>query len=111
MIEDYINGIQQIPGVEGYVLVRQDGQIEAQNAPNAENLSAMIVMSGVSCENLRGEIGSSQLKFLVVARKSKEKLLIFPLENYYLGVLQKADAFTPDVINKVQHLIHGIRIL
>jgi predicted regulator of Ras-like GTPase activity (Roadblock/LC7/MglB family) len=110
MIEDDLKKILQIAGVEGYILVKQDGQIVACNAANAECLSAMIVMGGMGCENLRTEMGSSLIKHLVFTRKTKEKIIIIPLDGLFLGVTQKADAFTSEVINHIIGFIKGVKL-
>ena len=108
MKEELVNGIQRIQGLEGYIVVSQDGHVLSHNVANVEALSAFVVMSGVNGNIVKAEVGASHFNHLAVVRKSNEKLLIFPLDNLWLGLLQQRDAYTPDIVNKVREMIHGL---
>jgi len=108
-IEDIVNGIQKIQGLDGYVIVKQDGQVLSHNVANVEPLSALIVMGGLNGNVVKTDVGASLFKYLVVTRKTNEKLLVFPIGNCWLGLLQRQDAYTPDIVNKVQSMITGMR--
>jgi hypothetical protein len=108
-LEDLVNGIQKIQGLDGYVIVKHDGQVLSHNVPNVEALSALVVMSGLNGHIIKSEVGASLFKHLVVARKTNERLLVFPIDNLWLGLLQRQDTYTPDIVNNVQSMIHGLR--
>jgi len=108
-IQDLVNGIQGIQGLDGYVIVRQDGQVLSHNVANVESLSALIVMGSLNGNIVKTEVGASLFKHFVVARKTNERLLVFSIGNLWLGLLQRKDTYTPDIVNKVQSMIHGLR--
>jgi hypothetical protein len=108
-IEDLVTGIQRIQGLGGYVIVNQDGQVLSHNVANVEGLSALIVMGALSGNIVKTEVGASLFKHFVVVRKTNERLLVFPIGNLCLGLLQRQDTYTPDIVNKVQSMIHGLR--
>ncbi|MEN6320568.1 MAG: hypothetical protein ABFD82_17660 [Syntrophaceae bacterium] len=108
-IEDLVNGIQRIQGLDGYAIVKQDGQVLSHNVANVESLSALIVMSGLNGNIIQTDVGASLFKYLVIARKTNERLLVFPIGNLWLGLLQRKDTYTPDIISKVQFLINELK--
>ena len=108
-IEDLVNGIHRIQGLDGYVIVKQDGQVLSHNVANVEGLSALIVMGGLNGNIVKTEVGASLFTHLVIARKTNERLLVFPVGNFWLGLLQRQDTYTPDIVNKVQSIIQGMR--
>ncbi|HPR55957.1 MAG TPA: roadblock/LC7 domain-containing protein [Deltaproteobacteria bacterium] len=108
-VEELVNGIQKIQGLEGYILVKQDGQVVSHNVSNVERLSAMIAVSGSMGNTVKTELGASHFRYLMLARKTNEKLLVIPIESFILGVLQDPDAYTPDIVSKIQSVINGLR--
>ena len=108
-MEELVNGIQKIQGLDGYVIVKQDGQVLSHNVANVEPLSALIVMCGLNGNIIKSDVGASLFKYLVVARKTNERLLVFPMGTFWLGLLQRQEAYTPDIVNKVQAMINGMR--
>ena len=108
-IEDLVNGIQKVQGLDGYIIVKQDGQVLSHNVANAEPLSALVVMGGLNSNIIKTDVGASLFKYLAIARKTNERLLVFPLGTFWLGLLQRQEAYTPDIINKVQAMINGMR--
>lgn len=107
-IQEFSKRISDIEGVKSYILIRNDGHVVTHNVDDPETVSTMIVFSGLSSDEIRSVMGFSGLSYFILTRENKEKLLIFPIRTYFLGIFQQADAYGPDVIEKVQEFIHAI---
>lgn len=108
-INDFVNFILQIKGIVNYILVRKDGYILTHNCENPNSLSSVITFSGLSSELvIKPMIGLTFFKYLIYSRKNNEKLLIFPLEKYFLGIVHHAEAYTPDIVEEVNRMIDRI---
>ncbi|MFP4350442.1 MAG: hypothetical protein ACOC3W_03580 [Thermodesulfobacteriota bacterium] len=107
-LETFAQRVLKIEGVEQFIFIRNDGHILIHNVENPQSLSALTAFTGLSGEALRTVIGTTYFKHLSFSRRSKENFLIFPLNNYFLGILQHAEAYTPDVVQRVNRLIQAI---
>lgn len=103
------NRIQQIQGVKSYIFVRNDGHVIAHSMErSAAGSSDMTAFGGLSCEALKPLIGATFFKHLCLTGHEKEKFLIFPVENYFLGILLEDDAYPPDVIQRVSQFLQAV---
>ena len=107
-IQDFTNRLMKIAGVNGYILVRHDGHIITHNVENPESLSSMIVFSGLSCEALKTVAGTTYFSYFMLTRETMEKFFIFPIDNFFLGIFQSADAYSPDLVNKITQFIQAV---
>lgn len=105
---EFADLILQIPGISNYILVRKDGHIIVHDFKNPESLSTSIIYSGLSCEAIKPMMGLSYFKYLGYTLKNNEKLLVFPLGKYFLGIAHEADAYTPDIVDEVTRIIDSI---
>jgi hypothetical protein len=67
-LQEFVGKITKVHGVRGYLLLRRDGQILAQNVRIADRLSAMIVVCSLSSESVMPATGLSRFRCLVLAR-------------------------------------------
>lgn len=107
-LEAFAQRVLKIDGVEQFIFIRNDGHILIHNVENPETLSALVAFTGLSGEAMRAVIGATYFRHLHISRQNKENFLIFPLDNYFLGILQHSEAYTPDVIHRVARLIQAI---
>jgi len=76
--------IARIEGVKHYILVDHNQQVIVHNLKDYRRIGAMICFCGLQSYAL----GKSRLKFLIFERKNHNDLFIFPVGNYYLGVIK-----------------------
>ncbi len=107
-INELVNLILKIDGVTNYILVRDDGHTLSHNFNNLEALPSIVTFNGLNCEALKPLMGLTYFKYLSYTRKNDEKLLIFPLGKYFLGILQQPEAYTPDIVDKVGIVLDAI---
>ncbi|HAO23340.1 MAG: hypothetical protein BWK80_47080 [Desulfobacteraceae bacterium IS3] len=107
-IQDFGKRILQIPGITQYLLVRNDGKVMAHNVDAPESLASVILFCGLNCDAIGSVAGLTYLKYLMLTRKNNEKLLIFPMDTYFLGIIQNADAYSPEIVDSVIRLVQMV---
>lgn len=107
-LQDFGKRILQISGVRHYILVRNDGKVMVHNLENTDVLAPMIVFGGLSCDAIGSVAGLTYLKYMMLTRKNNEKLLIFPMDAYFLGIIQNPDAYTQDIVDRITKLIQMV---
>ncbi len=107
-INDLVNWILQINGVMNYIFVRKDGYTLSHNFKNKDEFTHMITFSGLNCEAVKPLLGLSHFKHMSYTLENNEKLLIFPLGKYLLGIYQNAEAYTPDIVENIERLIDTV---
>ncbi len=107
-INDLVKLILQIDGVMNYIFVRDDGHTLSHNFEDVKALASIITFSGLNCEVIKPIMGLTHFKYLSYARDNNENLLIFPLGKYFLGISQHSEAYTPDIVKKVEGIIETI---
>lgn len=104
-IQDFGKRILQISGIKQYIMVRNDGKVMIHNVESPESLAPVITFCGLNCDAIGSVAGLTYFKYMMLTRKNNEKLLIFPMETYFLGVIQTHDAYSPDIVEQVIRLI------
>ena len=74
--------------VMDYVVVRQDGQVMLHNLEEAEPLATMVRLVAQNCDTLVLPPSYPRFRHFLLSRECGRHLLVFPLGNYYLGVIQ-----------------------
>lgn len=100
-----------IKGVKGFLLARDDGQVLAQRMipDNPENVSAMMVLSGLNSRRIKGMMGLSSYSYMMLKRDGNQHIFIFPIRNYFLCVYQQEGDFDPRLIEKLELFIRKIK--
>jgi len=99
--EEFSKGIAAIPGIRSYLLVRKDGLLITHNLVNPEELAAAVVSSGLGAAAVKSSLGGSCFRYLAFARANQEKLLVFPIGNYFIGIVQDAETSAPELAAEV----------
>jgi hypothetical protein len=107
-IEDFGNRVAQIPGIKNYLLVRNDGKVIIHNIEKPESLASMVAFNGLNCEAIGSVLGLTYFKYIMITRKNSEKLIIFPMDTFFLGIIQNPDAYSNDVADNVIQLIQTV---
>ncbi len=108
--EKFSKRILEINGVKRYILVRDDGEILVHNLQeeNPETISSILLFSGLNCNKIRSGFGFRNLKYLSVSKENNENLFIFPMEKYFLGVMQHSNANSMELLKDLSNFIEGI---
>ncbi|NOX33811.1 MAG: roadblock/LC7 domain-containing protein [Deltaproteobacteria bacterium] len=77
--------ISRVKGVDQYIIVDQNGKLLAHDIKNPQKASAMVS----SCGKNSFAIGKTRLEYVVFSRENKKNIFIFPIGNYYLGVVKQ----------------------
>ena len=76
--------ISKVSGVEQYILVNQKAKIIAHNIKDPERTADMVF----SCGHNSFSINKSDAQYIIFPRKNQENIFIFPVGNYYFGVVK-----------------------
>lgn len=107
-LKSLVNWILQIDGVAAYILVRDDGHIISHNFEDSDTVASIITYTGLNGKAIKSTIGLMVFKMASYTRENDEKLLIFPLGKYFIGLLQQPDAYTPDITARIEKIILAI---
>lgn len=102
-IKDLI-AICKVAGVDQFIFVNGKGSIAAHNIKNPAPAAKVVL----NCGKNSSTISKTDFKYLVFSRKNKKSFLIFPVGNYYLGVI-KDSSFSDNEL--VENLIIFIKNL
>ncbi len=97
-------GVARIGGVKHYILVDKEGQVIVHNFKDYQRTGAMIAF----CGQQSFVLGKSRLKFLTFTRKSQNDLFIFPVGNYFLGVIKQNHIKTVELTDNVLSFLNGM---
>ena len=89
--------ISKVKGVAHYIFVDTQGDVIAHNMKEYQKIGHMISF----CGKQSFAIGKRRLKFLIFSRKNQKDLLIFPVGNYYLGVIKQKGIKTVELADNV----------
>ena len=96
--------IAAVEGVKNFILVRDDGEIAAWNMETPEKIADMVLRCGRNPER----VGTARYRYLVFRRKSGEHFFIFPVGNYYLGVVKEKEIDSGLLVDGVLNFIAAL---
>ncbi len=103
-IEEFKGIISKLKGIKGYILVRNDGKIAAYKAGTPKYLSDLALKCGKNCDT----IDLSRFRCLLLSRRNNENIFIFPVGNYYLGVIKEKEFDDTVLMNTVLNFIKSL---
>lgn len=82
--------LKRVKGVQAYILLDAKGNVLLCNdgMKEPEKFSRLIYFCGRKLSIL----GKKHFKYMSFSRRSKNDILIFPVGNYYLGVIKQASS-------------------
>lgn len=109
--EIFSKKILSIDGIEGFVLARDDGAVLAHriDALQPAAVAAMMVLNGIGCYHIKTTMGFSNFNYMLVTLKNNTTLAVFPIRNYFLGVIGSRDGFTSGVIARIRRFIDTVK--
>lgn len=102
---EFVDRIDQIEGVAGCLLIREDGTLLGQTVDDTEVYSALMQLSNNLSVGIMNKIGFSHCCYLSFSRTNKHDFFVFPIDNYLLGVLQQPDCSVATMLELIQQLI------
>jgi len=96
--------ISRLTGVDQYVLIDQKGRIAAHDIKDARRAADMVY----SCGKNLFTIGKTRLRYVVFSRKNQKHIFIFPVGNYYLGVVKQKNMNAFVLADNIIKFIKGL---
>lgn len=108
-IHDFLARINKIEGVAGCLLVKDDGHVLAHLVDGPGDYSSLIAICSKHALTIMETSGFSFFRSLSFAQGKGQGFHIFPLQQYYLGVIQQPDYPVEKVITHVNHLLSHVK--
>ncbi|MBM9514124.1 roadblock/LC7 domain-containing protein [Desulfogranum marinum] len=108
-VKDFLARINTIEGVGGCLLVKDDGHILAHLVDGPADYSSLIAICSKQALAIMETSGFSFFRSLSFAQSKGQGLHIFPLQQYYLGVIQQPGYPVEKVISQVNHLLSHVK--
>jgi len=100
--------ISRIKGVDQFVLCRHDGHVITHNMDDSDDLASVATLCGMNAQAIQSTIGFSGLRSLSLRRQGRRHCHIFPIDKYFLGVIQQQDQPSEEVIQDVQKFLQSL---
>ena len=98
------SAIGDLPGVKNYILVKNNGSVAAAGMAEAERIARIVLRCGRNSD----AIGAPRFSYLVLTRENRENFIVFPVGNYYLGVIKEREVDDPALIKSVLEFIENL---
>jgi hypothetical protein len=108
-VQRFANRIEQIKGVNNFVVARNDGQVVVHNLENPEKLTSLVTIGGFHAQSIQKTLGFSDFGYMVYLRPENQNLIIFSLDKYYLGIMQKIDSNQTQLIDEVSRFLFNLK--
>jgi len=103
--KDFVARISHVDGVAGCLLIKNDGVLLGQTLKDPEVYSTLMLIGGGQANDIMNKIGFSYCRHLSFSRLNNRHFYVFPIDNYFLGVVQRSDCYVPDMLEAVYRLI------
>ncbi len=103
--KEFVARVNSIDGVSGCLLVRNDGVLLGQTIDDPEVYSTLMLISAGLSRGIMEKAGFSYCRHLSFSRNCKRNFYVFPIDKYLLGVVQRTDAYLPDMLEAVYRLV------
>lgn len=108
--ERFAQRLTALPGVEQFVLTRDDGRILTHNLSAPQELASLVTLCGINGQALPAAVGFTSFRHIICACRGQQDLIIFPLERYFLGIRKRADANRGELIEAVNRFLQRLSI-
>ena len=100
----------QVKGVEGFMVLRNDGRILTHNIEQAEKFASLATLSGISVQGVQKKLGFMPFRHLVFSREHNRSLIVFTLDKFYVGIFAKVGFNLSEIIEDVNKFLLKIKI-
>lgn len=108
-VKEFLARVKDIDGVEGCLMVRADGHLLGHLVKNPEELSSILTISARYARGLMDKAGFSYFRLLSFERAESGGFHIFPVDQYYLGVVQSPEFPLASMTEKVTKLLSLVK--
>ncbi len=108
-VKKFIARIDSINGVSSSLIVKSDGNLLAYSVDKPADYASLIVLSTRFADNIMDTSGFSFFQSMNFTNGSGEVFHIFPLLEYYLGVIQEPGVPANNIIKHVSHLLSLVK--
>ena len=105
---EFIARVSAIEGVDGCLLVRDDGHLLAQSIEDAETYSSLLVISGGYARDVMLNAGFSYCRFVSFHRGGNRNFHVFPIDRYLLGVVQSPNCRLSEMMDSITLLVSRV---
>ena len=106
--KDFVGRIDQIDGVAGCLLVKNDGALLGQTVDDPEVYSTLLQISAGLSADIMEKIGFSYCRYVSFNRTNNQNFYIFPIDNYFLGIVQNEDCSVTTMLETVYQFIDRV---
>lgn len=106
--EDFVNRISQVDGIDGCLLVKQDGLVLGKTFSDAEMYAELMIDAGPKAIAVMESLGFSYCRHLCFNCGDNRHFYLFPINKYLLGVVQRADCDISQMLDQVYRLISRV---
>ncbi|WP_300463897.1 roadblock/LC7 domain-containing protein [Desulfobacula sp.] len=96
--------IATVTGVDQYIVVDHMGQIIAHDIKDPERSAGMVF----ACGRNAYAIGKTRLKYVLFPRENQKNFFIFPVGNYYLGVVKEHSIDNSVLTDNIMTFLTGL---
>lgn len=96
--------VARLEGVDRYILVDENGEVIIHNMNAYQNIGALIAQ----CGKQSYPIGKHRIRFLTFKRTYRNDLFIFPIGNYYLGVIKDTQIPAAELAGTILNFIDSL---
>lgn len=108
--KDFVSRVDQIDGVAGCLLIKENGASLGQTLDDVDTYSSLLLNSVELSNEVMEKTGFSYCRHISFQRSNDENFYIFPIRNYLLGVLLNADCSEPVMLEQVAQLINRVSV-
>ena len=106
--KDFVGRIDQIDGVAGCLLIKNDGALLGQTVDDPEVYSTLLQISIGLSADIMDKIGFSYCRYVSFSRTNNQNFYVFPIDNYLLGIVRKADCSVTAMLESVYLFIDRV---
>jgi len=108
-VKEFLIRINQIEGVDGCLLIKDDGSPLGHMIDDAKKLSSLLTIGGKYARDIMDKAGFTYCRHLTFDRENGEKFYLFPVDKFYLGLMQTPDCPEEEMIKKVNYLLSLVK--
>jgi hypothetical protein len=107
--QEFVVRVSSIAGVAGCVLVRADGEIFGTTLEDPDLYAALMIPGGNGARSIMAKMGLNHCRYLSYLREGREHFYLFPIDRFFLGVVQTPEAGIPEMLQEILRLIGRVK--
>jgi len=108
-IKEFLARVKGIDGVDGCLLVSEEGRLYGHMLDSPDKFSSLLTISMKYAHEILNAAGFTHCRFVSFERAMGYNFHIFPMGEYYLGIVQDPDFPRDKMIKKVNHTLSMVK--